>query len=130
MAAGTNFYNHLYWALLLAHAVHTTCSGLHPALVQVCTVCEVNQGTKHDPKLAWLGCLQGDIKQHMVRFSCNQGYKDWNFWLEVDASHPEVLMKVAVSLLEETDAISDFNSHLPSWTSEVAVTTYQSSWKL
>lgn len=66
----------------------------------------------------------------MVRFSCNQGYKDWSFWLEVDNSHSEVLLKVAVSLLEETDAIRDFKSHLPSWSSEVAVTTYQSSWKL
>lgn len=74
--------------------------------------------------------MQGDAKQHMVRFSCNQGYETWNFWLEVDVSQPEVSLHVAVSLLEETDAIKDFRSHLPSWTSEVAVTTYQSSWQL
>lgn len=74
--------------------------------------------------------MQGNAKQHMVRFSCNQGYETWSFWLEVDVSQPEVSLRVAVSLLEETDAIKDFKIHLPSWTSEVAVTTYQSSWEL
>lgn len=77
-----------------------------------------------------LRCAQGDAKHHMVRFSCNQGYEAWNFWLEVDVTQPEVSLHVAVSLLEQTDAIKDFTSRLPSWTSEVAVTTYQSSWDL
>ena len=77
-----------------------------------------------------VGCVQGSFKQHMVRFSCNRGYETWSFWLEVDVNQPEVSLQVAVSLLEETDAIKDFKRRLPSWTSEVAVSTYQSSWKL
>lgn len=74
--------------------------------------------------------VQGDARHHMVRFSCNQGFENWSFWLEVDNKSPEVLLKVAVSLLDGTDAINDFVGRLPSWSSEVAVTTYQSSWRL
>ena len=70
------------------------------------------------------------MKQHMVRFSCNQGYEEWRFWLEVDVNRAGVSLKVAVSLLDETAAIKDFTSRLPSWASEVAVTTYQSAWQL
>lgn len=77
-----------------------------------------------------MDAMQGMSKQHMVRFSCNQGYETWKYWLEVDAAHPEVTLHVAVSLLEETAAIKHFTSRLPSWTSEVAVTTYQSTWQL
>ncbi len=66
----------------------------------------------------------------MLRFACNHGYDKWRFWLEVDVKEPEVFLEVAASLLDYSDAIKEFISHLPSWTSEVPATTYQSSWKL
>jgi len=52
--------------------------------------------------------------QHMLRFACNQGYDKWNFWLEVDVNQPEVWLDVAASLLEPSDAIREFVSHLGS----------------
>ncbi|DBB01398.1 TPA: hypothetical protein ACH3X1_000064 [Trebouxia sp. C0004] len=72
---------------------------------------------------------KSETMQHMLRFACNQGYDKWNFWLEVDANQPEIWLDVAASLLEPSDAIREFVSHLPSWASEVPATTYQSSWK-
>lgn len=79
--------------------------------------------------LRWFA-LQSKTLQHMLRFSCNQGYEKWHFWLEVDINQSEILLEVATSLLEPSDAIREFVSHLPSWASEIPATTYQSSWKL
>lgn len=65
----------------------------------------------------------------MVRFSCNTGHERWLFWLEVTEG-TAVQLEVAVSLLEATQELKAFVRLLPSWTSEVAVTTFQSKWRL
>ena len=74
--------------------------------------------------------VQSNSLQHMLRYSCNQGYGNWHFWLDIDAAQPEVWLEVAASIMHETDAIRDFVAQLPIWTSAAAVTTFQSSWKL
>lgn len=73
--------------------------------------------------------MQGLQKQHMVRFACNPGHEKWSFWLDL-AEHSQVELQVALSVLEHTDDIKAFVQLLPSWASEVAVTTFQSSWIL
>ena len=65
----------------------------------------------------------------MVRFSCNTGHERWLFWLEVTKG-TAVQLELAASLLEASHELKDFVQLLPSWTSEVAVTTFQSKWSL
>ena len=66
----------------------------------------------------------------MLRYSCNRGHEAWHFWLDLAVEESEVWLDVAASIMDETEAIKDFAAQLPSWTSAVPVTTYQSSWKL
>ena len=73
--------------------------------------------------------MQSNKKQHMLRYSCNKGHEAWQFWLDVD-DESEVWLEVAASIMDETDAINEFVAKLPTWTSAVPVTTYQSSWQL